>query len=328
MVNAITCTLVSSSKLEFSNSRLNVLFRPLGMVFDPIYVDKEGFWGSLKKLVKVKDGVVFLNLPLGLRLPFLISLIFLFKPRKMIIFIPPHYRYEVYDFRFVLSIIAVRLLLNLFTLFKRGVLIVYPTIFEKKALYNAFRGLNSVYLPIYWSSGRFTTDFSSISGVLSILFILNDWGDLVLAENIYSVLRKTFGNVKLVLMDPTHRLQLCLSSPGLICVHSEDYREFISDVDVVILKHTGDSANQILFDAIYDTKVILVDYKIGLSYYLKSSGFINLIVVDKWDPDKVMSNILLAVNMFDTIKKSLLNIKSIDLNPDFGLSYIMNFIVE
>lgn len=328
MSKIVTCTLLSSSKLEFSNSRLNVLFRPLGVIFEPIYVDQEGLRGFLKKLVKVKDGVVFVNLPLGLKLPLFILLILLFKPRKVVLFIPPHYSYEVHDLRLIVSIVVIRILITLFKLIKSRVLVVYPTIFEKKVFHRLSFGLSSVFLPIYSSTGRSVTSVPSVSGGLTILFLPNNQLDLVLAVDIYSVLRKTFGNVKLVLMDPTHQLNICVSSPGLICISSDNYRELVNNVDIVILKYTGDYANQILFDISHDTKIILVDHKVGLSYYLRDSGFINIVIVDKWDPDRVLSNILLTINTFDAIKKNLLSIKTVELNPDFGLSYVMNFIVE
>uniref|UniRef100_A0A7C4JL32 Glycosyltransferase family 1 protein n=1 Tax=Staphylothermus marinus TaxID=2280 RepID=A0A7C4JL32_STAMA len=322
------CYVLASSMLRDAVHRFSVISRTVGLVLHEIFIDELGFLEKLGSIAKIHNKVVFLALPLGFRTLFYMILLLIVKPRKLVIIVSPLGRFVENKVVARITRYFFNLFLTPYRLLRIDVMLIYPTPFEKNLLPPIAKGIEWVFIPIiepYKFSKEMlvsSTDYSSIAVFTS------DSRDLVKILEFYKLTEQLWSGFKILIVSDQGSLGFCLHLPSVICIETDGYEELLSRINIIALITPTITSNNILYMCANNFKLVLADYRVGLSYYMRSNGYVNIVVMEDWDPEKFFDAVATLVNQIDSIKKSILTLRPLEIRYDYGLNYLKYFITH
>lgn len=322
------CYALASYTLKNAIYRFIVISRTVGLAFNEAVIDKLSFFDKLRIVSSLHGEVVFLFLPIGFRTLVYTMLLLLVKPRKLILLVSPLSKYVEKSITAEVLRRIFNLLFSIYRLIGIDVLLIYPTPFEKKLLPPLPKGIEWVFIPIMDSSTYSREMLIPPRDYDGIAIFTNDVGDLVKINEFHKLMKQVWGGFKILIISDQGSLSLCLPLPSVSCIETDSYDEIISKFNLIAFMTPTIATNNILYMSVINSRIVLADHRIGLSYYMRSYGYLNVIIMDKWEPEKMFDTVVSVINQADSIKKSILALRPLEIKYDYGLGYLKYFITR
>lgn len=320
--------MLTSHTFKNAVNRFIVISRTIGLAINEVFIDELGFLKRMKSIAMLHGEAVFLMLPLGFRTLFFTILLLLVKPRKIIVLVTPMSR--IVEENIVAKALrrVFNLVLSIYRFIGVDVLLVYPTPFEKRILPPIPKGIEWVFIPIIDSLAYSREMLILPKDYDGIAVFTNNVYDFVRINEFHKLMKQVWFGFKILVVSDQGSLGFCLNSPNVSCVETDSFEEIISRFNLIALMTPTISSNNILYMSVINSRIVLTDHRIGLSYYMRDYGYSNVVIMHGWDPEKILDTVVSVINQADHIKKSILTLRPLEIRYDYGLGYLKYFVTR
>jgi glycosyltransferase involved in cell wall biosynthesis len=281
----------------------------------------------LAEILKDKDRYsIILCMSVSMRLLNWLLKLFITRPKKLIVVVPPSPRH-IYGFKNALLIYMFRILYGILGLFGVRELLVFTTPYEKLFLMNILHNIDHVYLPVYYSRYIGVKELLLADKPTILIYVHPILSNRELLINSINTLIELGFIPKIILyVDPGRQDILCPRSPHIICLSTDTYNLILQYVTLVVIPVSTPYSNKLLVESIMNGRPVITSRNIGVAGVYEDTGLV--VYEDKWLPETFTDRILKVLNQIDRFKKAMLSYKPVILNPEYGLEVIASFLSE
>ncbi len=237
--------------------------------------------------------------PVSFRLFLWLNIVlFLIRPRRLVLLIPPSERH-VGGFRLFLYSV----LISMLTLFIRisgiRVLLVYTTPYEKQILEGLLYGESNIFYPVYsFKPSRKPLRFLREFPPIIFIYALNEYQAKWLNGTI--VFLEELGVKPLIILGFEEVPRRCISHPLVACIYMDEYDRIIGEVTLVLALHVSPESSMIVVKAVSHGKPVIIRRVMGIGRVFEETGLI--VYEDSISPENIATAILNVINNLDRFR--------------------------